>query len=214
MGAVGGLLKNFRAISLPPGVREWFGLGSLVVLFFLLFFPWVSISAGNETLMSQSGGGVAFGGMTPKNPDIHGLFRDLPGAGLVVIYFLCCLVSLFLLIVVLLSKYGQFAERQFDPADAETDCGLPGHRSHGPVVICALILLLYFLGLSFPVEHLARGDQAVDVMKAGLGSKSAARSKASSRRTWSTCNGRGDTAGSTYHSSCVSSRRCTRRGGG
>jgi hypothetical protein len=53
-----------RALYLQPAVVKWLTPVCLVVIFVLLFFPWVGYYAGDKMLVRQSGWGLAFGSFT------------------------------------------------------------------------------------------------------------------------------------------------------
>jgi hypothetical protein len=168
----GRLLQNIRAIQIPPWVKDWCGVGTLVLLFLLTFFPWASISAGQDYLMKQSGAGLAFGTVR-GDTTAQELFRSagLGTSPLLVLYFLCVLAGLLLLIVLLLERYGDMSALDSVRPTLQRIADVKETIVLGLTVVTALILLLYLVGLPFPIEQLMQTEPAADVMRLGLKQK-------------------------------------------
>jgi hypothetical protein len=81
--------------SLSPQIVPWVAAGSLVLVFFLSFFPWVGRYWGGTGVVTQSAWGAAFGGYSSddvfeSNTDWTRKSKDdeKPGAGALMIFFL------------------------------------------------------------------------------------------------------------------------------
>ena len=161
------ILSRLQNISFPPEFHEWLGLGVLVVLFFLFFFPWVGVSVGDSSLVSQSGTGVAFGSATSAKEG-EGLTTNLAGSTLLVLAFLATLVGFLLLIVILVERLVQAPAVQNMKPTLQRIAALKDHVVLGCLLLVTLVFLLYYIFASFPLEHAAWSDKASDTMLMGL----------------------------------------------
>lgn len=143
-------------VRLEPRVVWWVPMVSIFMMFFLMFFTWVTTSASGEYAFSQSGFAVAFGvADLPEGEDVS-------AAPFLILYFIVVLLGL---IVSLL----QIGERYILP---KTTLTLPPQvkevLKYRSLVFGGLTLLPFlFLGLQmligFPAEsrHLSGVDEAV-----------------------------------------------------
>ncbi|HQR42766.1 MAG TPA: hypothetical protein PLX97_08780 [Gemmatales bacterium] len=167
-GGRGGLiLGKLQDFSLPPGIHEWLGLGGLVLLFVLFFFPWVGVYIGDTRLVEQSGMAVGFGYASATDEGKF-LTANLPGSGLVVLGFLGALAGLLLLIVLLVEKYVKSPAIQNIKPMLEKVIALQEVLVLGCLVLVSLVLLFHWIFFSFPLESAAWSEKANDTMLTGL----------------------------------------------
>lgn len=164
-----GWLGRLRSFSIPPEVCQWAGLSVLVLLFFLQFFTWVSISAGDTLLAAQSGVGMAFGSVSDNMKD-RPLAAGLTVSMRMLLYFFATFAGLLLLLLVVIVELDLPAlssVRGRLERIAEWRDGLV----LGLLVFTALILLSYVRFSGLPLEQSVYGDKAFVVMEEGLKQK-------------------------------------------
>ena len=148
-----------------PSWLEWVAPVGLLLLFFLLFFTWVSMDFGSQTLASQGGFGVAFGSLSSG-------ITALASSGTVT----SSMIGIYVLVTVL----GFFAAAglifaKLAPPD------LRGRAAHllGPlqeyrrpillgVVGIGFVCILFQTLLGFPLQTAWTGQQADAALHAGL----------------------------------------------
>lgn len=161
------IFSRLQNISFPAGFHEWLGLGVLVVLFFLFFFPWVGISVGDTHIVTQSGLGIAFGSAT-TTPEGANLTVNLTGVTLLALAFFATLIGFLLLVVILVERLVQAPAVQNMKPTLQRIAALKDHVVLGCLLLVTLIFLLYYLFFSFPLEHAAWSEKASDTMLMGL----------------------------------------------
>jgi hypothetical protein len=140
------------AVHLNLTAVRWVPPACLVLIFILLFFPWVGLYAGDRMLLRQSGWGVAFGGMTHYTARF---LADLnPGVAVIVLlyFFLICLG----LLAVVALALGQFAPERLHVDLPPWLKGLVAWRSFllGSISILGFVFLLPHCFVSFPFERM------------------------------------------------------------
>lgn len=161
------ILARLQQVKLPDEFHHWFGLGVLVVLFFLFFFPWTGVNVGDTNLVSQSGLAVAFG-YGSALPEGANLTKGLPGASMLMLAFLACLVGLLLLIVILVERLVHAPAVQNMKPTLQRIAALKDHVVLGCLLLVTLIFLLYYVFAGFPLEQAAFSEKASDTMLMGL----------------------------------------------
>lgn len=161
------IFSRLQNISFPAGFHEWLGLGVLVVLFFLFFFPWVGISVGDTHIVTQSGLGIAFGSAT-TTPEGANLTVNLTGVTLLALAFFATLIGFLLLVVILVERLVQAPAVQNMKPTLQRIAALKDHVVLGCLLLVTLIFLPYYLFFSFPLEHAAWSEKASDTMLMGL----------------------------------------------
>lgn len=157
------LMPKFEGGWLP-----WVAPAGIILVFFLMFFPWIGVFCGSTVLVEQSGFGLAFGGLGGPR-EITG-FTSAGVAPLMMLFFLTALVGLLVaMALVALPWAPPDLLRRVQPWP---DRLLP----HRPVVMlglaATLLLLLTFHGfIPLPLESAAAGDKAVLLMTEGLRQK-------------------------------------------
>ena len=154
--------------KLEGGWLPWVAPAGIILLFILMFFPWLGVSCGSTVLVEQSGFGVVFGGLGGPQ-EITG-FTSAGVAPLMLLFFLIVLAGLLIAVALVALPFAPSdLLRRIQPWPERL---LP----HRPVVMlgltAALSLLLFFhLFLPLPLESAAAGDKAVLIMTEGLRQK-------------------------------------------
>jgi hypothetical protein len=166
-GRGGQLFGKLQQFSLPPGLEEWLGIATLVLLFFLFFFPWVGVYVGDTPIAQQSGFAVGFG-YASHTEEGKPLAVNLTGSGLLVLCFFATLAGLILSVLILVEKFVKApAVQNFKPT-LDRIMGLKDIIVLGLLGLVTLVLLFHWLFFAFPLETAAWSEKAKDTMLMGL----------------------------------------------
>ena len=166
-GRGGQLFGKLQSLALPPGFHEWLGLGALVVLFFLFFFPWVGVYVGNSRLVEQSGLAVGFG-YAATSDEGKSLAVNLPGSGLLVLSFFATLAGLIFCVLIVLEKFVKSPAVQNLKPTLDRIMGMKDVVVLGLLGLVTLVFLFHWLFFAFPLETAAWSEKAKDTMLLGL----------------------------------------------
>lgn len=153
---------------LEGGWLRWIAPAGLVIVFLLLFFPWVGVYCGSTTLVEQRGIGVAFGSL--GGPQVIQGFSEVATAPLMVLFFLISLAGMLMGLALMLLP--------FLPPDLVNKAKpwperLRVHRTVLMLSLTAALLTIMLLHLfvAYPLESAAANEKAVILLVEGLKQK-------------------------------------------
>ena len=156
------------AIICKPEVVYWLTPITVGLLFILSFFTWEGVYFGADTLLEQSGVGMAFGSVSAA-PTIKVIERTST-CPMLLIYFLLSLIGLAVCVGLALLHFG--------PHDLRAKMGdwpdrLLPHRPLVMMIVSAgcFFMLLFHTALPLPLETDFRGDLVANVLAEGIGLK-------------------------------------------
>lgn len=154
--------------KLDGGWLPWVAPVGLVVVFLLLFFPWIGVYCGSTTLVEQRGIGLAFGSLGGPQV-IHG-FTEVASAPLMILFFLISLAGLLLGLALILLP--------FLPPDLVNRAKPWPERllEHRTILMLSLnaallVILILHLFVPYPLESASAGEKAVILLLEGLKQK-------------------------------------------
>lgn len=176
---VPGEYQQRLAAYLSPKVTKWVTPACFLLLFFLTFFPWVGIYAGDKMLVRQSGWSVAFGSYAEFRNKFVGSDEGIDKPG-------WSFITLLYLLLILLGVAAAIAAEIVHFAKLPLDRQVAPWRSLalGGISLFALLFLLLQLLLGFSLEDKASrwADKVHDGAK-GL-SKSAPEGEKDQIKEW------------------------------
>ncbi|HMP61194.1 MAG TPA: hypothetical protein PKD86_17760, partial [Gemmatales bacterium] len=143
----------------------WVAPVGFVLIFLLMFMPWIAITSGSSLMMQQSGMSIAFG--TVSGPNVVGEVSLVGASGLMIVFFLLVLVGFVLALAMLFLRFAP--PHQLEPLGPWPDRLLP-HRSVALLGLAGVLVFLLLLHsvMAYPVEGLVAGEGAAPVLAAGL----------------------------------------------